>query len=113
MDLAGTLQAAVLGISHFSKGSGGRDPVERVTGSLAFGALARVVLCAVKVKGTDGDDDRADAPQNGDQHRHTRFRKTARAAKARKAPPPIARKIRSAMPTPPAQLETGFEHRRA
>jgi len=58
VDLASTLQAAVLGISHFSKGSGGRDPVERVTGSLAFGALARVVLCAVKVKGSDGDDDR-------------------------------------------------------
>jgi hypothetical protein len=58
VDLASTLQASVLGISHFSKGSGGRDPVERVTGSLAFGALARVVLCAVKVKGTDGEDDR-------------------------------------------------------
>lgn len=58
VDLASTLEAAVLGISHFSKGSGGRDPVERVTGSLAFGALARVVMCAVKVKGTDGDDDR-------------------------------------------------------
>jgi putative DNA primase/helicase len=58
VDLASALQTAVLGISHFSKGSGGRDPVERVTGSLAFGALARVVLCAVKVKGTDGDDDR-------------------------------------------------------
>jgi hypothetical protein len=43
----------------------------------------------------DGDDGRADAPEYGDQHRHTRFRKTARAAKARKAPPPIARKIRS------------------
>jgi putative DNA primase/helicase len=58
VDLASALQAAVLGISHFSKGSSGRDPVERVTGSLAFGALARVVLCAVKVKGADGDDDR-------------------------------------------------------
>ena len=55
VDLASTLQAAVLGISHFSKGTAGRDPVERVTGSLAFGALARVVLCAVKVK-ADGDE---------------------------------------------------------
>jgi hypothetical protein len=56
VDLASTLQAAVLGISHFSKGTAGRDPVERVTGSLAFGALARVVLCAVKVKGNEGDE---------------------------------------------------------
>lgn len=39
---------AVLGISHFSKGTGGKDPTERVTGSIAFGALARVVLGTVK-----------------------------------------------------------------
>lgn len=58
VDLASHLGAVVLGISHFTKGSAGREPVERVTGSLAFGALARVVLCAVKVKGTDGDGDR-------------------------------------------------------
>ena len=41
---------AVLGISHFSKGTGGKDPTERVTGSIAFGALARVVLGTVKPK---------------------------------------------------------------
>jgi putative DNA primase/helicase len=58
VDLASALDAAILGISHFSKGTGGRDPVERVTGSLAFGALARVVLCAVKVKGNEGDEAR-------------------------------------------------------
>lgn len=46
--LAQELGCAVLGISHFTKGSSGRDPVERVTGSLAFGALARVVLAAAK-----------------------------------------------------------------
>ncbi|GAB3737332.1 hypothetical protein GCM10028794_19080 [Silanimonas algicola] len=39
---------AVLGISHFSKGTNGKDPTERVTGSIAFGALARVVLGTVK-----------------------------------------------------------------
>lgn len=44
------LGAAVLGISHFTKGTQGRDPTERVTGSLAFGALARVVLAAAKVQ---------------------------------------------------------------
>lgn len=56
VDLARAVECAVVGISHFSKGSGGRDPVERVTGSLAFGALARVVLCAVKKQ--DAEDDR-------------------------------------------------------
>jgi energy-coupling factor transporter ATP-binding protein EcfA2 len=54
VDLGASLNAAVLGISHFSKGSQGRQPTERVTGSLAFGALARVVLVAVKNEGADG-----------------------------------------------------------
>ena len=58
VDLGATLGAAVLGISHFSKGSAGRDPTERVTGSLAFGAVARVVLCVAKVQDKDGGDDR-------------------------------------------------------
>ena len=47
-DLAAAMRCALLGITHFSKGTGGRDPVERLTGSLAFGALARVVLVAAK-----------------------------------------------------------------
>jgi putative DNA primase/helicase len=42
------LNAAVLGISHFSKGTAGRDPLDRITGSLAFGALARLVFGAAK-----------------------------------------------------------------
>ncbi len=58
VDLANGLQAAVLGISHFSKGSAGKDPTERVTGSVAFGAVARVVLVAAKIKGEDGDETR-------------------------------------------------------
>lgn len=37
---------AILGITHFSKGSVGRSPLERLVGSLAFGALARVVMVA-------------------------------------------------------------------
>lgn len=49
---------AVIGITHFSKGTSGRDPVERVTGSIAFAALARVVLVAAKVK-AEGDDTEA------------------------------------------------------
>ena len=47
-DLSASMRCALLGITHFSKGTGGRDPVERLTGSLAFGALARVVLVAAK-----------------------------------------------------------------
>jgi len=50
VELAQKHDIAVLGISHFSKGTGGREPLERVTGSLAFGALARIVLVAAKGK---------------------------------------------------------------
>lgn len=49
VDLATAAGCAVLGISHFSKGTAGRDPVDRVTGSLAFGALARIVMAAAKL----------------------------------------------------------------
>lgn len=45
-DLASSLGFALVGITHFSKGTGGARPVERLTGSLAFGALARVVFVA-------------------------------------------------------------------
>lgn len=57
VDLAGLMRCALVGITHFSKGTGGRDPVERITGSLAFGALARVVLVAARhqEEGEDGE----------------------------------------------------------
>lgn len=58
VDLASSIGAAVLGISHLSKGTAGRDPTERVTGSIAFTAVVRVVLLAAKVKGDDGQDKR-------------------------------------------------------
>ena len=45
-DLGTRLNYAVLGITHFTKGTRGRDPVERITGSLAFGAAPRVVMVA-------------------------------------------------------------------
>jgi putative DNA primase/helicase len=47
-------QCAVFGVSHFSKGTAGRDPVERVTGSLAFGAAPRVVFAAAKLADDEG-----------------------------------------------------------
>lgn len=48
VNLGQRLDCAVLGITHFTKGSAGRDPTERVTGSLAFCALPRVVLVTAK-----------------------------------------------------------------
>lgn len=59
VELAAKLDAALLGITHYSKGTQGRDPLERVSGSLAFGALARVVIGTVQKKSDSGDDDRS------------------------------------------------------
>jgi hypothetical protein len=53
VDFAGQRGIALIGITHFTKGTEDRDPVERVTGSLAFGALPRCVWGASK-----DDDDR-------------------------------------------------------
>ena len=55
VDLASNLHCAAIGITHLSKGTAGRDPVERVTGSIAFTAVVRVVMVAAKVEGEDGD----------------------------------------------------------
>lgn len=41
-------QCAVIGITHFAKGGAGKAPQDRVIGSQAFGALARMVLVAAK-----------------------------------------------------------------
>ena len=40
--------AAILGITHLSKGTAGRDPIERITGSLAFAALPRLIWGTAK-----------------------------------------------------------------
>ncbi len=56
--LAEAHDIAILGISHFGKGSAGRDVTERVIGSQAFGALARVVLATAKDSKADGEFDR-------------------------------------------------------
>jgi len=50
------LNAAGGGITHVSKGTSGRDPLERVTGTLAYGAVPRVVMLAAENK-TEGDDE--------------------------------------------------------
>ena len=54
VDFASTTGCAVLGITHFGKGGQGGDPTNRVLGSVAFAAVARVVLVAAKAKDADG-----------------------------------------------------------
>lgn len=58
VDAAAAGNFAVLGITHFSKGGQGGDPTQRVIGSVAFSAVARVVLVAAKVRGENGEDRR-------------------------------------------------------
>lgn len=53
IDFAEAHWCAVLGITHFSKGSGASSPADRVIGSQAFGALARAVLVAAKQEDTE------------------------------------------------------------
>lgn len=48
VDFAGEFGVAVIGISHFAKGTGGRETTERVIGSQAFGAAPRMVLVTAK-----------------------------------------------------------------
>lgn len=58
VDLAATMSFALLGITHFTKGTSGGEPIERITGSLAFGALARIVLVATKQQSKENADTR-------------------------------------------------------
>lgn len=59
VDLAAACDCSVLGITHFSKGGQGTDPAQRVVGSVAFTAVARVVMVAAKVQSLeDGEDTR-------------------------------------------------------
>lgn len=44
VSIAAEIGAVVIGITHFTKGTGGKDTTERVTGSLRFSAAARLVL---------------------------------------------------------------------
>ena len=53
-DMAEELGCAVIGISHYTKGTAGRDPVERVTGSVTFGAVPRLVFGAARMPKEDG-----------------------------------------------------------
>lgn len=57
IDLAASLNTAVIGISHLSKGSSiGADPALRLLGSVAFLAVTRVLLLAAKMRDLDGSE---------------------------------------------------------
>jgi putative DNA primase/helicase len=58
VDLGARLDAAILGITHFSKGGADLDPAARVMGSVAFTAFARVVMVAAKSESADGEERR-------------------------------------------------------
>jgi putative DNA primase/helicase len=58
VELAAGCQCAVVGVTHFAKGGQGQDPTQRVVGSVAFAAVARVVMVAAKVNSDDGKDTR-------------------------------------------------------
>lgn len=55
LDLGEKHGCAILGITHLNKNSKGKEPLDRINGSLAYGAAARIVLIAAKVKTSDHD----------------------------------------------------------
>jgi putative DNA primase/helicase len=58
VDFGRRLGVAIIGITHFSKATAGRDLLERINGSLAFGALARFVFATAIDKATQRRDRR-------------------------------------------------------
>jgi hypothetical protein len=50
-ELAERHQCAILGITHINKNSKGKSPLDRVTGSLAFPGVSRIVMFTVKIEG--------------------------------------------------------------
>ena len=54
VDLATETKCAALGITHLTKASADRDPIDRIVGSVAFGGVARVVMMAVKMPSDAG-----------------------------------------------------------
>ncbi|MDE1162302.1 MAG: AAA family ATPase [Acidobacteriaceae bacterium] len=53
VDFAAEMNCAVLGITHFAKGTAGRNSADRVIGSQAFAAFARMVWAAAKEEDSD------------------------------------------------------------
>ncbi len=55
VDFAARIGAVLVGITHFAKGGAGLDPTMRVIGSVAFSAVARVVLVCGKNQDEGGN----------------------------------------------------------
>jgi len=55
LDFTEAVKCVTIGIAHLTKGTAGKDPLERVNGSGSFGQLPRVVLFAAK-NDAEGDD---------------------------------------------------------
>ncbi|MFM0058696.1 AAA family ATPase [Paraburkholderia phytofirmans] len=53
LDLGAAHDCAIFGITHFSKGSKASAPIDRILGSQAFGAAARMILIAGKDESSD------------------------------------------------------------
>jgi hypothetical protein len=53
VDFAAEMNCAVLGITHFAKGTAGKNSSDRVIGSVAFRDFARMVLVAAKEEESD------------------------------------------------------------
>lgn len=58
VDLAAATDAALIGITHVAKSASGREPLERLSGSLAFGSVARLVMMPAKRQTDDGASER-------------------------------------------------------
>ncbi|MBO7882017.1 AAA family ATPase [Burkholderia pseudomallei] len=55
VEFAEAVNCALLCLTHVSKGTSRRLPLERVMGALAYGAVPRVVLIAARINGTIGN----------------------------------------------------------
>lgn len=58
VDFAARIGAVLIGITHYAKGGAGLDPTKRVIGSVAFSAVARVVLGCAKNQDKEGNERR-------------------------------------------------------
>jgi hypothetical protein len=54
VEFAERVHCALYGVTHFPKASSGRDPIERVVGSIAFAAVARIIMATAKLPADRG-----------------------------------------------------------
>src|SRR5262249_44947805 len=54
VEFAERTRCALYGVTHFSKTSSGREPIERVIGSIAFAAVPRIIMATAKLSEDDG-----------------------------------------------------------